>query len=64
MTAEPTPASRDHVVPEALTVRFTDQQIVMLEQLVAEGRHGSTLEDVIQSLFREHVRATFAHVRI
>lgn len=36
-----------------LRVRFTQQQLVFLEQIRAEGRFGHTMEEVLLTLFRE-----------
>ena len=39
-----------------LSVRFTQQQMVFLEQIRAEGRFGDTMEDVLLTLFREQMK--------
>ena len=40
-------------------VRFTHQQMVLLERLKAEGRFGDNYEEVIPAVFREYVKQTF-----
>ena len=39
-------------------VRFTEQQVVLLEQLLEEGTHGSTLEELAVNLLRDYSRQT------
>ena len=42
---------------EKVQVQFTEQQLVFLEKLRAEGKFGGTLEEVVRNVFREHVQA-------
>ncbi len=37
-------------------VRFTEQQMVFLEKVLAEGVFGKKMEDVILALFREQAK--------
>ena len=39
-------------------VKFTEQQLVLIDKVVAEGNMGSTREDVILAMFRDYVRQT------
>ena len=39
-----------------VTVRFTEQQVVLLEQILEEGTHGSTLEELAVNLLRDYSR--------
>lgn len=38
---------------KTIAVRFTSQQLVLLKQVLDEGKHGKTMEEVVRSLFRE-----------
>lgn len=46
-----------------LSVRFTQQQMVFLEQIRAEGRFGDTMEDVLLTLFREQMKTMIPAAR-
>lgn len=41
---------------QRVKVRFTEQQLVLLEQIRAEGTYGRTMEEVIVALFRDYAR--------
>lgn len=47
----------DHA-QQSLTVRFTEQQIAMLEQFRARLDHNATLEEVVVDLFRQYAERT------
>jgi len=40
-------------------VRFTQQQMLLLEKLKQEGKFGKTYEEIIPAVFREYVNQTF-----
>ena len=40
-------------------VRFTQQQMILLEKLKQEGTFGKTYEEIIPKVFREYVNQTF-----
>ena len=40
-------------------VRFTHQQIVVLDNLKQEGKFGKSYEEIIPAVFREYVKHTF-----
>ena len=42
--------------PKKLKVRFTQQQLVFLEEVRAEGIFGDTMEEVLVALFREQAK--------
>jgi hypothetical protein len=42
-----------------ITVRFTQQQMVLLDNLKREGKFGKNYEEIIPSIFREYVKQTF-----
>jgi hypothetical protein len=42
-----------------IQVRFTQQQMELLENLRKEGKFGKTYEAVILNIFREYIRQTF-----
>jgi hypothetical protein len=42
-----------------MKVRFTGQQLVLIDKIVAEGTMGTTREDVIRAMFRQYVLQTF-----
>jgi len=46
-----------------VTVKFTEQQLVLINKVVAEGRMGTSREDVILAMFREYVRQTLGEGR-
>lgn len=39
-----------------VTVRLTEQQLVLLEQLRSEGTFGETMEDLMVNVFRAYAR--------
>ena len=41
-----------------MKVRFTGQQLVLIDKVVAEGTMGSTREAVIRAMFRQYVIQT------
>ncbi len=43
--------------PVKVTVTFTEQQLDLLEKLVAEERWGDDVPQVVSSVFHEYVRA-------
>jgi Arc/MetJ-type ribon-helix-helix transcriptional regulator len=49
---------------ETVMVRFTEQQLVLLESLRREGRYGDTMAEVVRNVMREAVRNALAHVRL
>ncbi|MDP6474324.1 MAG: hypothetical protein QF449_06780 [Alphaproteobacteria bacterium] len=42
-----------------IKVRFTHQQMVLLERLKQEGKFGQSYEELIPAVFREYVKQTF-----
>ena len=46
-----------------LKVRFTQQQMVFLEQVRAEGLFGDKMEDVLVALFREQAKTLVNQAR-
>ncbi len=42
-----------------IKVRFTHQQIVVLDNLKREGKFGKSYEKIIPAVFREYVKNTF-----
>jgi hypothetical protein len=44
-------------------VKFTEQQLVLVDQVLAEQNLGRTREEVIASMFRQYVRQTIGVVR-
>ena len=42
-----------------IKVRFTHQQIVVLDNLKREGKFGQSYEEIIPAVFREYVKHTF-----
>jgi metal-responsive CopG/Arc/MetJ family transcriptional regulator len=44
-------------------VKFTEQQLVLVDQILAERKLGQTREEVIASMFRQYVRQTIGAVR-
>ena len=42
-----------------VVVRFTEQQIELLDKLKQEGEFGGNYEDIVVGLFREFIRETF-----
>lgn len=41
-----------------MKVRFTGQQLVLIDKIVAEGAMGKTREEVIRAMFRQYVLQT------
>jgi hypothetical protein len=41
-----------------IKVPFTEQQIVLLKQLLDEKRYGSSMEELTRNLLREYARQT------
>lgn len=39
-----------------VSVRFTEQQVVLLNQLLDEGTHGNTLEELAVNKLRDYSR--------
>ncbi|HEX7054531.1 MAG TPA: hypothetical protein VF211_11425 [Burkholderiales bacterium] len=48
---------------QKLKVRFTEQQLVLLNKLLAEGTFGKTLEEVCLNVYREYTRVLFGMER-
>jgi hypothetical protein len=46
-----------------LEVAFTQQQLVLLQQLLDEGRHGNTMEEVVRTIFRQYSEQLFGKER-
>lgn len=46
----------DPMSKKKINVRFTQQQLVFLEQVRAEGIFGDTMEEVLTALFREQTK--------
>jgi hypothetical protein len=46
-----------------LEVAFTQQQLVLLQQVLEEGRHGSTIEEVVRTIFRQYSEQLFGKER-
>jgi metal-responsive CopG/Arc/MetJ family transcriptional regulator len=46
-----------------VSVKFTEQQLVLIDQVLAEQNLGKTREEVIASMFRQYVRQTIGAVR-
>jgi len=42
-----------------IKVRFTHQQMVLLDNLKREGKFGQSYEEIIPAVFREYVKQTF-----
>ena len=42
-----------------IKVRFTQQQMVLLDNLKREGKFGKVYEEIIPNIFREYVKQTF-----
>ena len=42
-----------------IKLKFTHQQMVLLDRLMAEGKFGDSYEEVIPAVFREYVKQTF-----
>lgn len=42
-----------------LKVPFTEQQLVLLRQLVGDPRYGATVEEVCMALFRDYTEQLF-----
>ncbi len=42
-----------------IKVRFTHQQMVLLNNLKREGKFGQSYEEIIPAVFREYVKQTF-----
>jgi hypothetical protein len=42
-----------------IKVRFTQQQMILLENLMREGKFGDDYKDIIPNVFREYVKQTF-----
>ena len=40
-------------------VKFTEQQMMLLEKLKAEGTFGKTYDEIIPKVFHEYVNQTF-----
>jgi hypothetical protein len=40
-------------------VKFTQQQMMLLEKLKQEGTFGKSYEEIIPAVFREYVKQTF-----
>jgi len=41
-----------------MKARFTGQQLVLIDKIVAEGSMGTTREEVIRAMFRQYVAQT------
>jgi hypothetical protein len=55
----PRPDEEKAMKEQALVpVKFTEQQLVLIDKVVAEGRMGRTREEVILAMFRDYVRQT------
>jgi hypothetical protein len=52
-------STKDEPVGSVLSVPFTNQQLTLLSKVVAEGRHGATLEEVCLEYFREYAAQYF-----
>jgi hypothetical protein len=39
-------------------VRYTEQRLVLLEQLLKDGRHGRSIQEMSVTLFREYAKQT------
>jgi hypothetical protein len=48
---------------EPLEVAFTEQQLVLLQQVVDAGTHGRTIEEVVRNIFRQHSEQLFGTER-
>jgi uncharacterized protein with PIN domain len=46
-------------MPKKVEVKFTEQQMMLLEKLKQEGTFGKTYEEIIPRVFREYVKQTF-----
>lgn len=49
--------------PRTIEVRLTQQQLVFLEQVRAEGIFGETMEEVLVAIFREQMKTTNSRAR-
>jgi hypothetical protein len=45
--------------PAPLAVPFTEQQLILLRQLVGDPRYGATVEEVCIALFRDYTEQLF-----
>lgn len=42
-----------------IKVKFTQQQMKLLDKLKEEGKFGKTYEEIIRNIFREYIEQTF-----
>ncbi len=42
-----------------VTVKFTQQQIELLDKLAQEGTYGKTYPDIVVAVFRQYITQTF-----
>ncbi len=52
-------STKDELASAEFSVPFTDQQLTLLKKVVAEGRHGKTVEEVCLEYFREYAAQYF-----
>jgi hypothetical protein len=52
-------SAKDEAAGTELSVPFTNQQLTLLDKVVAEGRHGKTVEEVCLEYFREYAAQYF-----
>jgi hypothetical protein len=48
---------------EPLEVAFTEQQLILLQQVVDAGTHGQTIEEVVRTIFRQYSEQLFGTER-
>jgi hypothetical protein len=44
-------------------VAFTEQQLILLQQVVDAGTHGQTIEEVVRTIFRQYSEQLFGTER-
>ena len=47
------------VEEKPLEVAFTEQQLVLLQQVLEDGKHGSSIEEVVRTIFRQYSEQLF-----
>ena len=46
-----------------LEVAFTQQQLVLLQQVLEEGTYGNSIEEVVRTIFRQYSEQLFGKER-
>jgi hypothetical protein len=42
-----------------LVIKFNQQQLQLLDNLMKEGKYGNSYEDIVVNIFRDYLRQTF-----